>query len=201
MSQTAENALLNVQDDSIELWHMANEDANDVNIYEMIDFLVSKGKDPPLPLKPLTFYEKVFGRKTNIYDDIYNINLYDPIYIGRAKTAWKKYKEADYQIQSSAVESKRYQLHKFNEEQYSKIKKALLINIRNYDPMNPLYPTQGNDLKISLEDLKDPDKTDLKTALDKVIFDKTRSKSNGGKRVTRIKRSRRVKRSTKRRKH
>lgn len=62
--QEAENALLHVEEDNI-LWHRAHEDA-DVNIYEMINFLVLKGKDPPLPLKPLTFRESLFGRKKQI---------------------------------------------------------------------------------------------------------------------------------------
>lgn len=214
MNQT-EYALLNVEDDTMRLWNMANEDTNDVNTNEMIDFLERKGKYPPLPLKKSNFFRNFYAPTRYDPDQKYNMEQYNPFYVQRAKIAWKKYKEDDDQIRRSAVESERYQQNKIKEEEYSKIKNAVLQNIRNFDPMKPLYLEQKEDLERSLDSLKPSDKTDLKTELSNVVFNKTTPKPKpwlymfspfkprGGKskRVTRVKRSRRVKRSTKRRKH
>lgn len=213
MTQTAEYALLNVENDTMRLWNMANEDTNDVNTNEMIDFLERKGKYPPLPLKKSNFFRNFYAPTRYDPDQKYNMEQYNPFYVQRAKIAWKKYKEDDDQIRRSAVESERYQQNKIKEEEYSKIKNAVLQNIRNFDPMK--HPEQKKDLERSLDSLKPSDKTDLKTELSNVVFNKTtptpqvprlymfKNPFKGGKskRVTRVKRSRRVKRSTKRRKH
>ena len=217
MSQTAENALLHVEDEPIPLWYSANEDANDVNTNEMIDFLERKGKNPPLPLKPSNFFRNWYAPPRYDPEQKYNMDQYNPFYVQRAKLAWKLYKNHQAQIQGHKGEEDRASRAEIYKDRYNEIKDAILQRIRNYDPMNPLYPDQEKDLKMSLDDLKYQDKADLTTELDKVVVNKTTPKNKmpwlymfsrpkistpkGGKRVTRIKRSKRVKRSTKRRKH
>jgi len=212
MSQIAENALLNVEDNTIQLWNMANEATDDVNTNEMIDFLEEKGKNPPLPLKKSRFLSWYAPTRYDP-DQKYNMNQYNHVYVERAKLAWKLYKTYQDQIQGHKSEEDRASRAEIDKERYNKTKYNILQNIRvNFNPNDTKYETY---LRSLIESLNETDRNymmnellgkknqEKKTGLLSMFGVPSFFRKNGGKskRVKRVKRSRRVKRSTKRRKH
>ncbi len=228
MNQTAEYALLNVEDDTMRLWNTANEDTNDVNTDEMIDFLERKGKNPPLPLKKSGF-RNFYAPTRYDPDQKYNMEQYNPFYVQRAKLAWKLYKTHQDQIQGHKSEEDRASRAEIDKDRYNKIKNGILNKIRSNFHLEDV-----KDIRRSIAGLNKRDIPDMQTQLGNALWRKKTLKEQaaeasgiskmfvkpfltqllrfkksqqsgqyGGKskRVTRVKRSRRVKRSTKRRKH
>jgi hypothetical protein len=203
MSQEAENALLNVEDNRITLWNMANEATDHVNTNEMIDFLVLKGKNPPLPLKKSGFLSFLSWYAPPRYDpdQKYNMKQYNQVYVERAKMAWKLYKNYQDQIQwhnreedwasRAEIDKARYNETKNNTKNEKYLRSAI-------ESLND--ETDRNDMMNKLRENKNQEK---KTGLLSMFGVPSFFRKNGGKskRVKRVKRSRRVKRSTKRRKH